>query len=230
VAGAWAKLQAVPRRYRYWVPIPVRSWARRASDRQLRRLEKRLNAMPGKRGLVLWLRLCHGSERPELIGKDQLAKLAQNRDEDIALWSRRCLTIAPDHTIRELAADLLARGDCHPELLRILLAFKRPAPDMKLIEAALNHKPGPADPHGMVLSLVSGLRGIRNATAARLLMWCYEHSPCAFCRHTVVLNMVRRRIAPVWLLRECLNDSYPQTRERARKALRRRIRHPKGSR
>jgi hypothetical protein len=71
--------------------------------------------------------------------------------------------------------------------------------------------------HGIIRSIRDIFRGKRDKNALKILLHCYHHGRCSFCRNSIVEIMCKQKIIPDNILEECLYDCVEDTRKLARK-------------
>jgi hypothetical protein len=71
--------------------------------------------------------------------------------------------------------------------------------------------------HGITMSVRDIFKGKRGKNALKILLHCYHHCRCSFCRNGIVEIMCKHKIIPGNILEECLYDCVWDTRKLAGK-------------
>jgi hypothetical protein len=122
------------------------------------------------------------------------------------------------------ALDWFEHPHIRAEALAMLSADHEPANALRLL--ASNWQPGDYLPiagrlheHGSVdelhdlgLAVLSIVDEHQDAEAAGVLLYLYEHGPCAFCRHRLVEHLLELELLPDWMRYECGFDANPDIR------------------
>ena len=73
--------------------------------------------------------------------------------------------------------------------------------------------------HSIIMSITDIYRNYKSSTCGDILLHLYKNAECSHCRCNIVEIMINNEVIPKNVLKECLYDSYEETRELARKAL-----------
>jgi hypothetical protein len=159
------------------------------------------------------LRVFRNHKTPMLA--DRLFELADFPDERIREHSRRALGQWQDDRVRELALRTLDRqppGELEKSVTELFVRNFRPEV-AAVLESRLPHSS--EDDHALYV-IAGDICEIakRNAAPelAGCLLWAYEYSPAAICRSLAVRELIRRNALPEDIWKECLDDSFAETR------------------
>jgi hypothetical protein len=108
--------------------------------------------------------------------------------------------------IRAEALAMLA-VDHHPHTAIALLAAHWQPGDYALIEACLHRHAANDELHYLGMAVLEVLDENQHPEAAEVLLYLYEHGPCAFCRRRVVAHLLELESLPDWMRYECGFDS-----------------------
>jgi len=153
---------------------------------------------------------------------DRILQLAHTGPAEVRDACLRALDRVTDKRVHQLGRELLSQNSPPPEAIGLFRNNYEPQ-DHVLIESALP-RPGNGEQsdgdfiNGIVLDL-NKIADKAGPEFFNCLLWVYEHAPCAHCRESAVRRMVDLQIAPQAILRECLADSYEDTRKLAAAAL-----------
>lgn len=151
---------------------------------------------------------------------EKLLEWAASEDTEIRSRSLMSLTRLEHPSIRKFALEQLRQPGTKliPNLIRLFAHNWRPG-DAELIRSALWVPENPNTAHEFVLDILNLSSTIKNAEMRDLWLWAYEHSPCAYCRSSMVEHLIEFDLAPYDLQVECRFDCEEETRERALEAL-----------
>lgn len=160
----------------------------------------------------------------------ELFAVARSSNKTMSFRAQCILANIEDQRIRELAIELIVSGNVCGSTLDLFTMNYQPG-DHKVIESALatiqDSDEFLVHSCGLDLFHILGKRQeipkeaglVRDAESRALWNWLYRHTPCSYCRHDAVQEMIRLRYADRSLLEECLHDSDLRSRESARTAL-----------
>lgn len=116
-----------------------------------------------------------------------------------------------DKAVADLAAALLDEGSLEG---LALLEENAVAGQLDRVSALLQAVEGDDDAiHRLVLDLIRLTQGGGQQEAAPALLWAYQHTPCAFCRTSLVDRLVALGALPADIALECADDCQAETRE-----------------
>ena len=120
--------------------------------------------------------------------------------------------------IHDLAVQLLERKGLGSFALALLIRNYRKTDDALI--AGLIGKSG-VIPHHVQQDIREIYCRHRSADALPILLHTYRRGECAFCRHSIVRAMHRCGGVPMKILKECLYDCYDETRDFAKRLIKR---------
>lgn len=151
---------------------------------------------------------------------EKLLEWAASGDLEISRETLGLLAKLVHPQIRNFAVKFLRKPGANliPRIIR-LFGKNYQAGDAELLRSALWIPDDPHTAHAFILDIINLSTEIRSPEMRELLLWAYEHSPCAECRGSAVRYLTELNLAPHEILWECLMDSNDDTRELARAAL-----------
>jgi len=123
-----------------------------------------------------------------------------------------------DSRVHDLAIRLMENG--HTESALALLKKNWCRQDETIIRNAVLKSKRVS--HAMQMELRDIYSNHRSKRCGDILTFVYENGECAFCRMGIIEAMLKNHVISDKLLRECVFDSYDDTRELAKRAIKRR--------
>lgn len=198
--------------------IPFNRWARGASSREAHMAAADLPKLKSASAITAYLQIASRDREFVVFDFELLLRLARHANNGVAKHAQACLTHVRDPRIRACALERIRTRRWNRETLE-MLETNYEAGDECIVERYLLRR--------LTFDQAWSFRSItgmlahahtRWATEATLL-WGYENVFCGFTRKGIVNKLIRRKLAPRWLLHECLFDSYPETRALAHRTL-----------
>jgi hypothetical protein len=190
----------------------LRSWGLRASDEDLARAADDLLAETRHEYLLSYVRIFDGRRFP--LDPQRLMDLARSDDRDMSWAALKALWHVDHPGLRDLAMELLEKRICDGVLG--LVAHNYSEGDHARIEAVLCENWNEEQVHSVGYDLREVFEENETPDCQRLMLWVYEHTPCALCRHHAVRILLTNEVAPAWMIRECCYDSDEETRALAK--------------
>jgi len=186
-------------------------WGRHAADDALRDAAADLlrEADPRRLAAYLWI----FSWRPYPLDPSRLIDLARHPEDSVACAARRALRHVTHPAVRQLALDLLTGDDDSAAGVR-MLTNNFQAGDERFIEHALNGEQDEDRLEDLAHAAIEVFTESANGDSLHSMVRVYEACRCSLARAGAVEVLMKRRIAPAWMLEECRHDSYEGTRER----------------
>jgi hypothetical protein len=137
-------------------------------------------------------------------------KWAENKNGSLYTAAIRVLAESSDPRIHELAKTKITSDKLLGIQTAVLQLFinNYESDDAKLIERALfNLKPGKEDAHALVWTLTDIAKQQKDAGLTDSLKWAYDKTPCAECRHKLVIQLDALNEFKGDILDECQFDA-----------------------
>lgn len=163
--------------------------------------------------------------RPFPLDISPLMEYAWSENTLLAESAIDCLEAFKDKRIHDLAVQLLERKGLGSFALALLIRNYRKTDDALI--AGLIGKSG-VIPHHVQQDIGEIYCRHRSADALPILLHTYRRGECAFCRHYIVRAMHRCGGVPMKILKECLYDCYDETRDFAKRLIKRSSIHSEG--
>lgn len=175
------------------------SWGWRASESELAAIAERLRAEYEPVRILRYLRVFQRRRIP--VFDEALIALTKHDHHHIRWVSYQVLSNVSNVHVRALALAALDRDAILEGSIELFRENWAPG-DYLTIQRAL-FLPDDADcTHSVAQDLLAVIEMHRTPDAVDLLLYVYEHSPCAPCRRQAVALLREVNAAPVWLIDE----------------------------
>lgn len=153
------------------------------------------------------------------VGDDLVCELLRSDNEDIRDTAFRLMENSSSSRGRELALSLLRDGKETANALSLLAKTIQAADEQLFCEAvrAVPVELTEGDWHSVFSSAEAGIRKLDGRPSTDLLEYIYRQTNCGLCRSSTVRLMREKKIFSEPIRRECLYDSYDETRDFAKK-------------
>lgn len=144
---------------------------------------------------------------------------ALNRNEDeLEFKLPQAISRIKDDRVHDYAITQIECGDADTGYELLKNNWRRS--DERTIQRHLARRPKVT--HQMQQSIRDIYRTYRSKSCGPILEYIYRRGECGYCRSCIVESMITNRVAPDGILRECLYDSFDETRKIASRVLKRR--------
>ena len=185
------------------------SWARHNPDAPLPAIAADVLAETGPDLQASCLFLFSEVEFP--LGYAPLLPLLWSDERRVVVAAGSALEWFEHPAIRAEGLALLA-ANRHPDVALGLLAADCQPGDYAIVEARLRSHESIEELHDLGLAAQAIVREHLAPEAAEVLLYLYEHGPCAFCRERVVEHLLELELLPDWMRYECGFDANPDIR------------------
>lgn len=151
--------------------------------------------------------------RPFPLGHAPLLPLLKSSDRLVSWRAAWALGQIVHPEVRTLALDMLATNHMPEHALRLLVSNYQPG-DYLLLEDLVRRQGDDDDLHAIAYGVDDIFERNPSPDAVGVLLYLYEHGPCATCRAEVVSQLLRLDALPAELAAECRYDAHSRTRQR----------------
>jgi len=172
------------------------------------------------KGLLLCIFLSNSAwNKPFPLGVAPLLEYAQSNNEVLFENALDRLAEFKDSKVHDMAVQLLKDKGIKSSALGLLKNNYRKSDDPIIAEAI---KKASSIPQRVQSDIIDIYSRHRSANAFPILRYVYEKGICSHCRFGIVITMHQCKVLPDDILAECLYDSYEDTRNYAKRLLRKR--------
>ena len=166
------------------------------------------------------LRLLEKGKCPEFLDAKTVIRDSRSEDECLRENAFLALQSVRDKKVHDYAIELLDRKERTEDVI-CLLANNYQKEDHDILVSLVTSLPVTYKEniswHGPFMAILDMFkRGGSKHLPKELLPYIYENTLCSCCRFSAVREMSRRRMLTEDIIRECLYDSYEDTREFAK--------------
>ena len=182
-----------------------------ASESEIKKVFERLLLETREDRLIRYLWIFKYRRLPRL---DELVfEMARSNNELIQSTAISALSNHKDDSLRDLAIELIQQ---QPKSIsnRLLKLFVKnyKSGDFKIIESVLSVELDIDSRHYIGMDLIEIINRQKNLELINCILWAYENTPCAYCRHKILESLIDLQQNTSSIIKECSYDCSPEIR------------------